>query len=68
VDDLFGTYDAARYTADHIPGAKFVGYPNGGHLWVGHQHELTKEITQFVKAKTQLEYRKPATRQRQQTR
>jgi pimeloyl-ACP methyl ester carboxylesterase len=51
-DDLFGTYDAARYTADHIRGAKFVGYPNGGHLWVGHQHELTKEITQFLKAQT----------------
>jgi pimeloyl-ACP methyl ester carboxylesterase len=67
-DDLFGTYDAARYTADHIRGAKFVGYPNGGHLWVGHQHELTKEITQFLKAKTADEYRKPATRQRQQTR
>lgn len=51
VDDLFGTYDAARYTADHIRGAQFVGYPNGGHLWVGHQHELTKEITQFLKHK-----------------
>ncbi len=31
-DDLFGTYDAARYTADHITGARFVGYPSGGHF------------------------------------
>lgn len=48
-DDLFGTYDGARYTADHIPGARFVGYPIGGHLWVGHQQEVTREITQFLK-------------------
>ena len=48
-DDLFGTYDGARYTADHIRGARFIGYPDGGHLWVGHQHELTKEVTQFLR-------------------
>jgi pimeloyl-ACP methyl ester carboxylesterase len=48
-DDLFGTYDGARYTADHIPGARFVGYPSGGHLWVGRQQEVTREITQFLK-------------------
>ena len=46
---IFGTYDAARYTANHIPGARFVGYPSGGHLWVGHQQEVTREITQFLK-------------------
>ena len=49
MDDLFGTYDGARYTVDHIPGARFVGYPSGGHLWVGHQQEVTREITQFLK-------------------
>ena len=48
-DDGFGTYDAARYTAGHIPGARFVGYPSGGHLWVGHQQEVTSEIVQFLK-------------------
>jgi pimeloyl-ACP methyl ester carboxylesterase len=47
-DDLFGTYDSARYTAEHIPGARFVGYPDGGHLWVGHQEEVTREIAGFV--------------------
>src|SRR5579872_2132543 len=31
-DDLCGTYPSARYTAAHIPGARFVGYPTGGHL------------------------------------
>jgi 2-hydroxy-6-oxonona-2,4-dienedioate hydrolase len=48
-DDLFGTYDAARYTADQIAGARFVGYPTGGHLWVGHQKGVTDEIAAFLK-------------------
>jgi pimeloyl-ACP methyl ester carboxylesterase len=47
-DDLFGTYDAGRYTADQIPGARFVAYPTGGHLWVGHQQELMTEIVSFI--------------------
>ena len=50
-DDLFGTYDGARYTADHIHGARFVGYPSGGHLWVGHQREITHEIVKFLREK-----------------
>jgi pimeloyl-ACP methyl ester carboxylesterase len=31
-DDLYGTFPSAHYTAEHIPGARFVGYPTGGHL------------------------------------
>lgn len=48
-DDLFGTFDGARYTAEHIPGARFIGYPSGGHLWVGHQDEVVAEILAFLK-------------------
>ncbi|MEO8122148.1 MAG: alpha/beta hydrolase [Rhodoferax sp.] len=48
-DDLFGTFDGARYTAEHIPGARFIGYPSGGHLWVGHQDEVMAEILAFLK-------------------
>jgi pimeloyl-ACP methyl ester carboxylesterase len=47
-DDLFGTFEAARYTAEHIPGARFVGYPSGGHLWVGHHREVMAEIAAFL--------------------
>lgn len=50
-DDLFGTFDAARYSAWHIPGARFVGLPDGGHLWIGHQDRVAEEISQFL-AKT----------------
>jgi len=48
-DDLYGTYECARYTAAHIPNARFVGYPSGGHLWVGHQREVFGEIVRFLK-------------------
>ena len=47
-DDLFGTFDGARYTAEHIPGARFLGYPRGGHLWVGHQNDIVAEIATFL--------------------
>jgi 2-hydroxy-6-oxonona-2,4-dienedioate hydrolase len=48
-DDLFGTFDGARYTAEHLPRARFIGYSSGGHLWVGHQKEVMPEIANFVK-------------------
>jgi 2-hydroxy-6-oxonona-2,4-dienedioate hydrolase len=48
-DDLFGTFDPARYTAEHIPHARFIGYPSGGHVWVGHQKEVISEIAAFLK-------------------
>ena len=47
-DCLYGTFDGARYTAAHIPGARFVGYPSGGHLLVGHQEAVTSEIVAFL--------------------
>jgi pimeloyl-ACP methyl ester carboxylesterase len=48
-DDLFGTYDSARYTAGQIRGARFVGYPSGGHLWIGRQQDVLNEIARFLK-------------------
>lgn len=48
-DDLFGTYDGSRYCAEHIPHSRFVGYSNGGHMWVGHQQEVMSEIAAFLK-------------------
>ena len=47
-DDLFNTYGPARYTADHIRGARFIGYPRGGHVWMGHQQEVWAEIAKFL--------------------
>jgi pimeloyl-ACP methyl ester carboxylesterase len=49
-DDLFLTYANARYTAEHIPHAKFVGFARGGHLWVGHEAEMAAAVTDFLAA------------------
>lgn len=47
-DDLFGTHDGAIYSAAHIPRARLVSYPTGGHLCVGHENDLMSEITTFL--------------------
>jgi pimeloyl-ACP methyl ester carboxylesterase len=49
-DDLYGTFERARYTADEIPHARFVGFADGGHLLVGRQEQVTVEIAAFLRA------------------
>ncbi len=48
-DDLFGTFKGGRYAAEHIPGARFVGYTTGGHLLVGHGDDVRRELAEFLK-------------------
>jgi pimeloyl-ACP methyl ester carboxylesterase len=48
-DDGYGTFDGARYTAARIPNARFIGYPNGGHMLVGWNHAAEAEIIAFLK-------------------
>lgn len=47
-DDLFGTANTARLLADRIPGARLVVYPDGGRIWLGHDADLTREISAFI--------------------
>jgi pimeloyl-ACP methyl ester carboxylesterase len=47
-DDLYGTFRSARYLAGQIPGARLVIYPDGGHLWIGHDEEFQKELKNFL--------------------
>ena len=49
-DCLYGTFPGARYTADHVPHARFIGYPSGGHMLVGRTAEVTSEIAAFLRA------------------
>lgn len=51
-DDLFGTADTARLLADRIPGARLVVYPDGGHIWLGHDADLTRKISEFITGAT----------------
>ena len=47
-DDGFGTYAGAQYTASRIPGAKFVGFDDGGHLLVQHEAQVQSGILQLL--------------------
>lgn len=47
-DDRYGTYAGAQYTASQIAGAKFIGFNEGGHTWVGHQDEVMSEIVKLL--------------------
>jgi len=47
-DDLFRIYQSSRSAAERIPGARFVGFPTGGHLWAGRQKEVVSEMTGFL--------------------
>jgi pimeloyl-ACP methyl ester carboxylesterase len=48
-DDGFGTFAAAQYTAAQIAGAKFVGFDDGGHLLVGHNDAVRREVVGLLK-------------------
>jgi pimeloyl-ACP methyl ester carboxylesterase len=47
-DDRYGTYASAQYTASHIAGAKFIGFEQGGHTWVGHDEEVRAAIVALI--------------------
>ncbi|SFI31562.1 alpha/beta fold hydrolase [Jannaschia pohangensis] len=48
-DDLFGTAKTARLLANRIPDARLTIYPDGGHIWLGHDDALSREITEFIR-------------------
>ncbi len=47
-DDLYGTYEAAKYTREQVKGARFLGFERGGHVWIGHHEEIIKEAVRFL--------------------
>ncbi|MFU8863257.1 MAG: alpha/beta fold hydrolase [Rhodobacterales bacterium] len=49
-DDPFGTADTARRLVDRIPDATLTIWPQGGHIWLGHDVDVAREIAEFVRA------------------
>lgn len=49
-DDGFGTYAGAEYSASRIPGARFIGYDDGGHLLVGRDEAVRDAIVGWLRS------------------
>jgi pimeloyl-ACP methyl ester carboxylesterase len=47
-DDRFGTAATARDIAAAVPDSRLVLYPRGGHIWIGHDSELWREVARFL--------------------
>lgn len=47
-DDRFGTAATARKIAAIVPHAQLTILPDGGHIWLGHDDEVTQRIHAFV--------------------
>ncbi len=47
-DDLYGTFEGAKYSAEHIPHARFIAYRSGGHIMVGHREDALNKIESFL--------------------
>ena len=52
-DDRYGTYASAQYTAGQIQGAKFIGFEQGGHTWVGHNDEVMAAVVHLLLPQSQ---------------
>ena len=48
IDDMFGTSDPAKYVAEHVARGRAVIYPTGGHVGVGRQDDIAREISDFL--------------------
>ena len=47
-DDRFGTAATARQIAKIVPHAELTIFPNGGHIWLGHDEDVAKLIHSFA--------------------
>lgn len=47
-DDRFGTARTARDIAAVVPKAQLKIFPNGGHIWLGHDEEVAETVSSFV--------------------
>lgn len=46
-DDLFGTAETARRLSRRIPQAELTIWPDGGHIWLGHDTDVARKIAAF---------------------
>jgi 2-hydroxy-6-oxonona-2,4-dienedioate hydrolase len=49
-DDLYETLRVARHAARVIPHARLIEFESGGHLLLGHGHEMWPQVAAFMRA------------------
>ena len=59
-DDRFGTAATARDIAAAVPGAHLIVYRSGGHIWVGRDAELWRDVRAFLDRPNGLAVREAA--------
>ena len=60
-DDHVAHVAAARYIADHLPGARLVEFPGANHLWTaGPLDPILDQIEDFVTADVSIDEGNPA--------
>lgn len=47
-DDRFGTAQTARDIAAQLPTSRLTIFPDGGHLWLGHDEAVAREVLTFL--------------------
>lgn len=48
-NDGWDSWAGARYAAEHVRGARFLGFERGGHLLLGHQAEVIEAVTALLR-------------------
>ena len=48
-DDLYKTFLYARYSAEHMPNARLLSLPTGGHVLIGHPETFEESASFFRK-------------------
>ncbi len=54
-DDLFGTSESAKFTAEQVRDGKLILYPTGGHILAGRDREVWHEIASFLSSAGQVD-------------
>lgn len=49
-DDRFGTAATARKIAATVPRSELTIFPDGGHIWLGHDEAVAKRIHAFIRS------------------
>ena len=48
-DDRFGTAGTARLIGDRLAGAETLIFPQGGHIWLGHDADMAEAVAAFLR-------------------